>query len=86
MDPLAAYGPLVAELETLLPAGTIVVDAHTHLGRDEDGQSLDPDALIPFLDEVGPSARAVHIRPARPRARPELPGSQRSGFAMGTGV
>ena len=58
VDPLSAFAPVLAELDTLLPAEAVVVDAHTHLGRDEDGQSLDPDALIAFLDEVGPSARA----------------------------
>jgi predicted TIM-barrel fold metal-dependent hydrolase len=55
---LAAYQPIVAEVTALLPAGAVVVDAHTHLGQDEDGQSLDPASLIAFLDQVGPSARA----------------------------
>ncbi len=58
MDLPAAYEPLAAEVDALLPAGAVVVDAHTHLGRDEDGQSLDPAALISFLDQVGPTARA----------------------------
>jgi len=53
-----AFAPILAELHTLLPAGALVVDAHTHLGHDEDGQSLDPAALIAFLDEVSPTARA----------------------------
>ncbi len=53
-----AYEPVLAEVEALLPAGATVVDAHTHLGRDEDGQSLDPAQLISFLDQVGPTARA----------------------------
>jgi hypothetical protein len=58
MDPAAAYQHIAAEVDQLLPAGAVVVDAHTHLGRDEDGQSLDPAELIAALDEVGPTARA----------------------------
>lgn len=58
MDPTAAYESLVAEVAELLPPGALVVDAHTHLGRDEDGQSLDPEGLLGFLDEVAPTARA----------------------------
>ena len=58
MDLAEAYEPVVAETKALLPPGAVVVDAHTHLGRDEDGQSLDPAGLIAFLDQVGPTARA----------------------------
>jgi predicted TIM-barrel fold metal-dependent hydrolase len=58
VDLSGAYEPVVAEIAALLPAGAVVVDAHTHLGRDEDGQSLDPADLIAFLDQVGPTARA----------------------------
>jgi predicted TIM-barrel fold metal-dependent hydrolase len=58
VDPSDAYGSLVAEVGELLPGDAVVVDAHTHLGRDEDGQQLDLAALIASLDEVGPSARA----------------------------
>ena len=58
MDFGEAYAPVFTEMSALLPAGTVVVDAHTHLGRDEDGQSLDPAGLIAALDEVGPTARA----------------------------
>ncbi len=58
MDPSRAFGLLVAEVSELLPADAVVVDAHTHLGRDEDGQELSLAALIASLDEVGPSARA----------------------------
>jgi predicted TIM-barrel fold metal-dependent hydrolase len=53
-----AYENVVAETKALLPAGAVVLDAHTHLGRDEDGQSLDAASLIGFLDQVGPAARA----------------------------
>jgi uncharacterized protein len=58
MTVLEAYEPLLDELAALLPPGALVVDAHTHLGRDEDGQSLDPDALVELLDQVAPTARA----------------------------
>ncbi|MDQ6692521.1 MAG: amidohydrolase family protein [Candidatus Dormibacteraeota bacterium] len=58
MDIAAAQESIVAEVNALLPAEAVVVDAHTHLGRDEDGQSLDPAGLIAFLDQVGPNARA----------------------------
>jgi uncharacterized protein len=46
------------ELSALRPAEGPVVDAHTHLGVDEDGQSLQPEALIQYLDEAAPGARA----------------------------
>jgi uncharacterized protein len=58
MDLAAAYEPLAAEIDALLPEGAVVVDAHTHLGVDEDGQSLEPAALLAFLDQVSPTARA----------------------------
>ncbi|HXO06596.1 MAG TPA: amidohydrolase family protein, partial [Solirubrobacteraceae bacterium] len=58
MDPASAYETVVAEVDELLPEGAMVVDAHTHLGSDEDGQSLDAPALLAFLDQVGPTARA----------------------------
>jgi predicted TIM-barrel fold metal-dependent hydrolase len=58
VDLVGAYETVVAETIALLPAGAVVVDAHTHLGRDEDGQSLDAAGLIGFLDQVGPTARA----------------------------
>ena len=54
----AAFAPFREEGRALLPAGTAVLDAHTHLGLDEDGQSLALDALIAALDEVAPDARA----------------------------
>src|ERR1700730_16513315 len=58
MELAAAYAPVMAEIDALLPAEAVVVDAHTHLGRDEDGQSLDLASLIAFLDQVSPTARA----------------------------
>ena len=58
MDPAPAYASIVAEINSLIPPGAVVVDAHTHLGRDEDGQSLAREELIGFLDQVSPTARA----------------------------
>ncbi|MDX6681088.1 MAG: uncharacterized protein QOG94_1127, partial [Solirubrobacteraceae bacterium] len=42
----------------LCPPDAAIVDAHTHLGADEDGQSLTPEALLAHLDVVSPDARA----------------------------
>ena len=53
-----AYAPFAAELARLRPDGGAVLDAHTHLGVDEDGRSLDPEGLIDMLDQVGPATRA----------------------------
>ena len=58
MDVVSAYGSVVAEVRELLPAGAVVVDAHTHLGLDEDGQALQPGELLEFLDQAAPNARA----------------------------
>src|SRR5919199_5474577 len=55
----SAYAPFREERRALLPPGTAVLDAHTHLGVDEDGQSLDLDGLLAVLDDVSPDARAV---------------------------
>ena len=83
VDLAAAYEPVVAEIGALLPAGAVVVDAHTHLGRDEDGQSLDPAGLI----ELPRSGRACHARlhvsAPRSRASAWLPDPQRPRSAMG---
>lgn len=54
----AAFAPFVEELGLMRPPGTAVLDAHTHLGEDEDGQRLAPAALIASLDQAGPGARA----------------------------
>jgi hypothetical protein len=54
----AAFAPFREEGRALLPEGARVLDAHTHLGVDEDGQSLAPDALLEALDEVATDARA----------------------------
>src|SRR4051794_39023825 len=54
----AAFAPFREEGRALLRDGAGVLDAHTHLGVDEDGQSLELDALLAALDEVSPDARA----------------------------
>src|SRR3954468_22645903 len=54
----AAFAPFREEGRALLPDGAGVLDAHTHLGVDEDGQSLELDALLAALDEVSGDARA----------------------------
>ena len=51
------FAPFAAELEELAPAGT-VVDAHTHLGLDEDGRSLALPDLLAALDQLGTQTRA----------------------------
>jgi hypothetical protein len=66
----AALTPLAAELRELLPGGCPVFDAHTHLGHDEDGRSLDLDGLIRALDEVGADARACVFPLNDPERRP----------------
>jgi uncharacterized protein len=45
-----ALAPFLAETERLRPAGTEVIDAHTHLGLDEDGRSLSVAELLAQLD------------------------------------
>ena len=70
MDLVAAYEPVVAEVRRLLPDEAVVVDAHTHLGRDEDGQSLEPAALLAFLDQVAPTARACTFPLHDPERKP----------------
>lgn len=66
----AAYAPFVEELGRLRPTGTVVIDAHTHLGDDEDGQSLRPQDLIALLDQAGPGARACAFPLHEPDRRP----------------
>ncbi len=55
----AAWAGLGAELRAQLPPGAAVLDAHTHLGLDEDGHTLSVQELVEYLDQVDPTARAV---------------------------
>lgn len=48
-----ALAPFLLETERLRPAGAEVIDAHTHLGLDEDGRSLDLATLLSQLDHAG---------------------------------
>ncbi len=48
-----ALAPFLAECERLRPAEAEVFDAHTHLGLDEDGRSLDLQTLLSQLDHAG---------------------------------
>jgi uncharacterized protein len=47
-----ALAPFLAEVERLRPAGAEVIDAHTHLGVDEDGRSLTIEQLLAQLDHA----------------------------------
>jgi hypothetical protein len=53
-----AFAQVFEELRALCPPGAAVIDAHTHLGADEDGQQLTPEALLAHLDVISPDARA----------------------------
>jgi hypothetical protein len=48
-----ALAPFLAEVERMRPAETEVIDAHTHLGLDEDGRSLTLAQLLSQLDDAG---------------------------------
>jgi predicted TIM-barrel fold metal-dependent hydrolase len=48
-----ALAPFLADGERLRPTGAEVLDAHTHLGLDEDGRSLDLETLLSQLDAAG---------------------------------
>ncbi len=47
-----ALAPFLAEVESLRPANAEVIDAHTHLGLDEDGRSLTLAQLLEQLDDA----------------------------------
>jgi uncharacterized protein len=48
-----ALEPFLTEAEHLRPTAGEVIDAHTHLGVDEDGRSLDLSTLLTQLDRAG---------------------------------
>jgi hypothetical protein len=48
-----ALAPFLAEVRALRPADAEVIDAHTHLGLDEDGRSLTLPQLLSQLDDAG---------------------------------
>lgn len=49
----SALAPFLTETESLRPADAEVIDAHTHLGLDEDGRSLTLPQLLSQLDAAG---------------------------------
>jgi hypothetical protein len=64
-----ALAPFLAETERLRPADAEVLDAHTHLGLDEDGRSLSLSQLLALLDDAG--ARRACVFPLHdPERRP----------------
>jgi len=48
----SALAPFLAEAQRLRPDGAEVIDAHTHLGLDEDGRSLTMEQLLAQLDRA----------------------------------
>jgi len=64
-----ALSPFLAEVESLRPPDAEVIDAHTHLGLDEDGRSLTLEQLLGQLDAAG--ARRACVFPLHdPERRP----------------
>ena len=54
-----ALAPFLADAQRLRPERAEVIDAHTHLGLDEDGRSLTLDQLLGQLDAAGASRACV---------------------------
>jgi len=64
-----ALAPFLAEVRRLRPPDTEVIDAHTHLGLDEDGRSLTLVQLLSQLDDA--DARRACVFPLHdPERRP----------------
>jgi hypothetical protein len=64
-----ALAPFEAEVKRLRPAQAEVIDAHTHLGLDEDGRSLTLEQLLSQLDRA--EARRACVFPLHdPERRP----------------
>jgi uncharacterized protein len=83
----AAFAPFFEERRALVPAGTAILDAHTHLGVDEDGQSLAVEGLLAALDEVSPDARACTFPLHDPDRHPayRVPNDRVLGWAADSG-
>jgi uncharacterized protein len=64
-----ALAPFLAEARRLRPPDTEVIDAHTHLGLDEDGRSLELEQLLAQLDAAG-AMRACVFPLHDPERRP----------------
>ncbi len=65
----SALAPFLEEVRRLRPAQTEVIDAHTHLGLDEDGRSLTLEQLLAQLDRAE-ARRAVVFPLHDPVRRP----------------
>ena len=64
-----ALAPFLTETKRLRPPNAEVIDAHTHLGLDEDGRSLALGQLLSQLDDAG--ARRACVFPLHdPERRP----------------
>jgi len=64
-----ALAPFLQDAAQLRPAAGEVIDAHTHLGLDEDGRSLDLESLLSMLDAA--QARRACVFPLHdPERRP----------------
>jgi len=64
-----ALEPFLTEVRSLRPPGAEVIDAHTHLGLDEDGRSLTLEQLLAQLDDA--DARRACVFPLHdPERRP----------------
>lgn len=82
----AAKAPFVAEAQRMRPEGAQLIDAHTHLGLDEDGRSLALEALLEMLDVAGVS-RACTFPLHDPARRPaySVPNDRVLGWAAESG-
>lgn len=77
-----ALAPFLAEAQQLRPPGAEVIDAHTHLGLDEDGRSLTLEQLLSQLDAA--DARRACVFPLHdPERHPSyrLPNDRVLGWA-----
>jgi uncharacterized protein len=77
-----ALAPFLDETARLRPAGGEVIDAHTHLGLDEDGRSLSLEQLLAQLDMAG--ARRACVFPLHdPERKPaySVPNDRVLGWA-----
>ena len=78
----SALAPFLAETERLRPANAEVIDAHTHLGLDEDGRSLTLEQLLSQLDSA--AARRACVFPLHdPERKPSysVPNDRVLGWA-----
>jgi predicted TIM-barrel fold metal-dependent hydrolase len=77
-----ALAPFLTETRRLRPPETEAIDAHTHLGLDEDGRSLTLEQLLVQLDDAG--ARRACVFPLHdPERRPaySVPNDRVIGWA-----